>query len=312
MPPRHLGEGVYGGRDALHMAVSDDEGRTWRGFREIYLDHRRNDNPAKSGDRGTAYPLGAYTEDGQFVVIAGQGAGGRNPILIDPNWIVATTAETDFADGLKQWATYTHFGPARRWWRARRGGSRLVPHPDNPQRHCLHVRKQSDLPPDGATWNFPNGWQGTLTARVMLRDGFGGHSISLTDRFFDPANDLGEELSVFQAVISPNGKIADVQLPTEAWVTLKFHWDLNQSICQLEVDGKLAQPLALRHPTLNGVSYIRLRSTAEQTDSGGLLVDSVRVDISAPHTPPRTADELFVHEQRYVKNVVPRWAEVGK
>ncbi|MEX0820363.1 MAG: sialidase family protein, partial [Pirellulaceae bacterium] len=34
MPPRHEGEGVYGGRDALHIAVSDDEGQTWRGFRE--------------------------------------------------------------------------------------------------------------------------------------------------------------------------------------------------------------------------------------------------------------------------------------
>jgi hypothetical protein len=64
LPLRHQGQGVYGGRDALHIAVSDDDGRTWRGFREIYLDFRRNDNPERSGDRGTAYPLGAYTEDG--------------------------------------------------------------------------------------------------------------------------------------------------------------------------------------------------------------------------------------------------------
>ncbi|MCA9072857.1 MAG: exo-alpha-sialidase, partial [Planctomycetaceae bacterium] len=132
MPPRHEGEGVYGGRDALHMAVSDDDGRSWRGFREIYLDHRRNENPARSGDRGTAYPLGAYTADGRFVVLAGQGEGGRNPILIDPEWIVATTAKTDFSDELKQWATYTHHGPAKRWWRARAAGSRLVPHPSDP------------------------------------------------------------------------------------------------------------------------------------------------------------------------------------
>ncbi|MEQ9068126.1 MAG: sialidase family protein, partial [Gimesia chilikensis] len=83
MPPRADGAGVYGGRDALHIAVSEDEGKTWRGFREIYLDHRRNDNPAKNGDRGTAYPLAAYTNDGRLVVLAGQGKGGRNPILID-------------------------------------------------------------------------------------------------------------------------------------------------------------------------------------------------------------------------------------
>ena len=96
MPPRQNGEGVYGGRDALHIAVSADEGKTWRGFREIYLDHRRNDNPAKSGDRGTAYPLGAYTADGKIVVISGQGIGGRNPILVDPQWIVATEGRHRF------------------------------------------------------------------------------------------------------------------------------------------------------------------------------------------------------------------------
>lgn len=59
--PRHAGESVYGGRDALHIAISDDDGRTWRGFHEIYLDHRRNDNPAARGDRGTAYPLAQWS-----------------------------------------------------------------------------------------------------------------------------------------------------------------------------------------------------------------------------------------------------------
>ena len=32
------GEGVYTNRDALHAAISDDEGKTWRGYREICRD----------------------------------------------------------------------------------------------------------------------------------------------------------------------------------------------------------------------------------------------------------------------------------
>jgi hypothetical protein len=141
MPPRHKGQGVYGGRDALHVAVSDDEGRTWRGFREIYLDHRRNDNPARSGDRGTAYPLGAYTSGGQIVVLAGQGAGGRNPILIDPQWIVETTASDDFSNGLRRWSVYKHHGPAKGWWRARAVGCKLVDNPTDSSQQSLHIRK---------------------------------------------------------------------------------------------------------------------------------------------------------------------------
>ncbi|NLX95437.1 MAG: exo-alpha-sialidase [Rhodopirellula sp.] len=54
-PPAHEGAGVYVNRDALHAAVSDDEGRTWRGFREVYRDPHENETPPDT-DRGSAYP----------------------------------------------------------------------------------------------------------------------------------------------------------------------------------------------------------------------------------------------------------------
>lgn len=301
MPPRAEGEGVYGGRDALHIAISDDEGKTWRGFREIYLDHRRNGNPAKSGDRGTAYPLGAYTSDGKIVVLAGQGKGGRNPILIDPEWIVETKANTDFTEGLKQWSTYTHHGPAKRWWRARASGAALIDHPDDKTRKCLHVRKQPELPGDGATWNFPNGWKGSLETRIKVRPGSQGSSIALNDRMFDPANDFGEELAVFKVSLS------DLNLAPDEWHTLRFDWDLSTSLCHLKIGDQKPIELPLRHPTLNGLSYIRFRSTAKETDPLGLLVEKVDVNITDPTAPACSAQEQREHEQRYRKQVVPSW-----
>lgn len=307
MPPRHQGEGVYGGRDALHIAVSDDEGKTWRGFREIYLDHRRNDNPAKSGDRGTAYPLAAYTADGQIVVIAGQGHGGRNPILIDPRWITATEAATDFSDGLRQWSVYKHYGPAKRWWQARAVGCELVPNPTDASQQSLHIRKPNELPADGATWNFPNGWKGTLALRLMIRSGFGGGAICLNDRFFDPANDLGEELAVFRAEIAPDGSLGDTKLAHDQWADVQFQWDLDAQTCQLSVDGRPAGTLTLSNPTLNGASYLRLRSTAQERDRAGFLVDRVEVSVTAPAGPACSEDEVLAHEQRYIQQVTTRW-----
>ncbi|QDT93648.1 sialidase family protein [Gimesia algae] len=303
MPPRSNGEGVYGGRDALHIAVSDDEGETWRGFREIYLDHRRNGNPEKNGDRGTAYPLGSYTDDGRIVVLAGQGKGGRNPILIDPEWIVETEASTDFTDGLKQWSTYTHHGPAKRWWRARAPGAALIDHPDEKTRKCLHVRKQTELPADGATWNFPNGWKGSLEARIKVPAGSQGSIISLNDRMFDPTNDFGEELAVFRVSLS------DLDLAPGEWNVLRFDWDLSAQHCLLKIDGKKPIELPLWHPTLNGLSYIRFRATAKETDPLGLLVEKVKVTITAPAAPACSAQELKSHEQRYMKQVVSRWKD---
>ncbi|MCO6457345.1 MAG: exo-alpha-sialidase [Pirellulaceae bacterium] len=307
LPPRHEGAGVYGGRDALHIAVSSDEGRTWRGFREIYLDHRRNDNPAQSGDRGTAYPLAAYTADGQIVVLAGQGHGGRNPILVDPAWIVETSASSDFSDGLEQWSVHKHHGPAKGWWRARAVGCQLVAHPSNPAARCLNVRKADELPADGATWNFPNGWRGSLTARLMIRQGFHGGVICLNDRMFDPANDFGEQFAIFQAAIERDGQLGEARLRPGTWHDVTLKWDLSAAQCELQVDGRPAGRLPLRCPTLNGISYVRFRSAATVIDAAGVLVERVEVTIDDPLTPVCSPADRQRQERWYVENVVPTW-----
>ena len=307
MPPRQEGEGVYGGRDALHIAVSDDEGQTWRGYREIYLDHRRNDNPTRTGDRGTAYPLGAFTSAGHIVILAGQGEGGRNPIVIDPEWIVETEARTDFSDGLKQWSVYKHYGPAKGWWRARAVGCELVDNPTDSTARSLHLRKADSLPADGATWNFPNGWKGSITARVMIREGYLSGMICLNDRMFDPANDYGEEFAVFQVGMGADGGIGNASLVPGTWHDVRLEWDLSSSKCLLLVDEKPAGEVPLRNTTLNGISYIRFRSAAREIDAAGFLVDSVSASIDAPYAPPCRAIDQLEQERRYIEKVVPLW-----
>lgn len=307
LPPRHEGQGVYGGRDALHIAVSDDDGQTWRGFREIYLDHRRNDNPTSSGDRGTAYPLNTFTSDGHIVVLAGQGEGGRNPIVIDPEWIVETEALTDFSDGLKQWSVYKHYGPAKRWWRARAVGGELVANPTDSTARSLHLRKTDSLPADGATWNFPNGWKGSLTSRVMIRKGYHGGIICLNDRMFDPANDYGEEFAVFQVGMDADGGIGNASLVPDKWHDVRLEWDLSDSKCLLSVDDRPAGEVPLRNKTLNGINYVRFRSAAGDIDAAGFLVDSVSVSIDDPYAPTCRVIDQLEQQRRYVEKVVPLW-----
>ncbi len=301
MPARAAGQGVYGGRDALHIAVSDDEGKTWRGFREIYLDHRRNDNPVSSGDRGTAYPLAAFTADGNIVVLSGQGEGGRNPILIDPQWIVETESQTDFSDGLGEWSVYKHHGPAKGWWRARSIGCELITNPTDSSAKSLHIRKADELPADGATWNFPNSWIGSLTSRVMIREGSAGGTLCLNDRMFDPTNDDGEQFAVFSTEL--NGAV----LSPETWHDVTLKWNLADSECQVLVDGAQVDVLPMKNRTLNGVSYVRFRSAAQALDTAGFLVDSVQVSIDDPYAPAINQQDQVEQESRYVDRVVPLW-----
>ncbi len=278
MPQRVDGQGVYGGRDALHAAISTDEGKTWRGFREVYRDPTRHGSPPKRGDRGTAYPHATLTADGKILLVSGQGAELRRRFLIDPDWLLETCAEADLSN-LDQWHVFKGFGPAERWWRDRVQGPQLVAHPNRPDAIVLHMRRPDDRDPDGAVWNFPASQIGKVTIGISIGKDFGGAQISLTDRFFDPCDDNGDKTAPYSLAISADGRVGDqVRLESGRWYTLEFIWN-SEGRCRVMIDGEAVQTLTARGSILNGLSYLRLRSTAEDVDPAGFLIESVSVEI---------------------------------
>src|SRR5262249_51380688 len=56
-----------GGRQVLHGAISDDEGRSWRGWRELLRDPLRDEPPPPDGDHGVSYPYPTLTAGGQVL-----------------------------------------------------------------------------------------------------------------------------------------------------------------------------------------------------------------------------------------------------
>ncbi|MBI5395227.1 MAG: exo-alpha-sialidase [Verrucomicrobia bacterium] len=272
MPPRAGKDGVYSGRDALHAAISGDEGKTWRGFREVYRDATRNGSPPKDGDRGTAYPHATVTKDGKILLVSGQGADRRRRFLVDPDWLLETSQSENFAN-LDAWHLFKGFGPAKRFWRDRVQGPALIAHPDKPGARVLHIRRPDDRDADGAVWNFPAARRGTLTLRLRAKKDFGGALISLTDRMFEPCDDNGEKLAVFTLSIGRDGAM----LKPGQWHSLGLVWDDKR--CAVTVDGNPAGDLAARAPADDGLSYLRLRSTAPAVDAAGFLVESVNVEL---------------------------------
>ncbi len=307
LPPRVEGTGVYGGRDALHAAISTDQGRTWHGFREIYRDATRNASPPKSGDRGTAYPRAAFDADGRLIVLSGQGAGRRKLIQVDPDWLMETSARSDFADGLDSWHVFKPIGTPRNWWRDRAVSGKLIPHPQQAGARCLQLGRPDDHAPDGASWNFPNAWKGQLTLQLRLEDGSQGGSLALTDRFFDPTDDQGERLAAFHLPFSSDGKADTLPLPPGRFHQLTLRWDLSRQTCTLQVNGTEARTLPLRHPTLNGLSYLRLRSTASQPDRAGFLIARVNMQAEDTTAPATTAEQQRSAEDHYRRQVIPTW-----
>lgn len=271
------GQGVYGGRDVLHASISDDEGRSWHGFREVYRDPFRNETPPKTGDRGTAYPYAVNTKDGRIALVSGQGGGRRGLVLVNPDWLLETQAADDFSNGLAGWSVFKGFGPASGWWRDRVPGAQLINHPAKPGAKVLHLRKPDEKAADGAVWNFPSGTKGTLTLRLKLNAGFRGGGIALLDRFFDPTDDRVSSQAAFHLPINAQGRLGqNEQLTFDQWHTLEFVWDVDAQQCRVRIDGRPATTLRLNATKLDGVSYLHLRSHATEVETAGFLVESVR------------------------------------
>lgn len=306
LPSRIDGRGVYGGRDALHIAVSADDGKTWRGFREIYRDAYRNDSPPRKGDRGTAYPLGSYTKDGKIAVLSGQGEGRRKVSLIEPKWVIADKASTDFSNGLEEWHVYKPFGPIENWWRDRMMGCRLVQNPVDPTLRSLQIGKPDDNDADGAVWNFPNGWKGSVRVQLMLRKGFQGGVICLNDRMFDPTDDNGQRFAIFAVDFTDAYKLSDIALKPDQWYDLTLKWDLSEKTCRASIDGKTV-PLAMKNKTLNGISYIRFRSLAKAIDNAGFLIGRVETVIDDPAAPPCDETDKKQAAETYRDEFMPFW-----
>lgn len=252
---------AYGGRHVLHGAITADDGRTWRGFREVYRDPRNAQPPPPSGDHGTAYPFPAATPDGQIIFFSGQGEGRRALIRLDPDWLDETEQCDDFSDGLEGWSV---FGTS---------GIRLEAHPETAGRTVLRVADSDGPMPGAAVRNFPMAQRGTLSLRLQVPRGSAGLMAILTDHFsvpFDPEDELH---SLFNLRGPAAGQVN--ALPIDEWFSLELAWDCVTRECRVSVNGRELCALPQLRDSL-GPCYLRLRAlNSRQADPVGFLVERV-------------------------------------
>ena len=116
-----------GGREVLHAAISKDDGRTWKGFREI-MTTINSKTPIVRGDRGTAYPSAVELPNGNILMVSGQGDD-ASLVMFNPRWL-EEKQQNDTLENLHQWT--------------------------------LHGSNPGD-----AVWNFPMLKKGTLAIKVI-------------------------------------------------------------------------------------------------------------------------------------------------
>ena len=77
-------------------------------------------------------------------------------------------------------------------------------------------------------------------------------------------------------------------------------------------DGREAVTLPLNNQTLNGLSYLRLRSTSPEPDLSGYFIESVFVDIDDNIAKEvSTQDKKNAEDDYRSRLIVDEWAEIN-
>jgi len=259
----------YGGRYVLHVAISKDDGKTWRGYREVARDPVRNEPESLRGDYGVGYTFPTLTNDGKVLFSNWVEEGNvRSFRLFDPAWIYETQQSSDFSKGIDDWSVFGSKGVA------------LETDPENSGKQVLSIHKADTDWPAGAVWNFPVGAKGRIKMRIRLQPNFQGALLGLTDHFSIPWDLDDQFYNAFNLRIAPGGAILpNFQLAAGHWYNVTLDWDTYARKCSVLVDGKLVGAIEENRRS-SGINYFRLRSIADEPD-GGLQISSVSADVSA-------------------------------
>ena len=285
-------EDVFTNRDAIHAAISADEGRTWRGFRELYLDPRRaarDYGDTGGSDRGLHQNQFVQVEGGAVLASVGQHWLHRSLLLFHPDWLLEKRRANAFENGLEDWCVHMYIKGIRGHCAYNREpGAGLIPHPRVSGRKVLQIRRQKNIAlvseNQGAIWNFPACRAGVFTARVMFVPGGQGGRISLLDRWVNPSDVFSDRYSMFNLLVRGDGAGAgSTKLTPGKWHGIRLEWDdlsdPGRNHGRTYIDGTLQpEPLALNHSSVNGIGYVHLLSVAERTDDRGFLVESVSAE----------------------------------
>jgi hypothetical protein len=263
---------AYGGRQVLHGAISDDDGKTWRGHREVMRDPHRNEPPPPGGDFGTAYPFPIALPDGKVLFTSGQGGGRRASYVLDPSWLLETSQTAKFSEGIEDWSTYGT------------KGVELVNVDRNAQ--ALRIAKVDSKWPAAGVWNFPMGRVGSATIEFTVEPGFSSLNLGLTDQYSTPFDDSDQFYNVFNLPIRAGTPVlAGGKLEHGLIHRLKLEWNTNEGHCRVSLDGRPAGSLKQTRMT-EGLNYLRFRATANQPEAGGMRVSSVSADVSPSWSNP--------------------------
>jgi len=278
--PKRGGEDVFTNRDAIHAAISQDDGKTWIGFRELVLDEYRNNEDYAvtkgSNDRAKHQSEIVQLDDNRVLYSCGQHPLHRRLMILDVRWLYEKERSSDLAkDGTRDWSTHQYLNKiVGHCGYNRKPGAQV----ENGALRVLRIEDTSLTNQNqGATWNFPSGYTGMITTKIRLEKGGAGVQIALTDRWFNPTDDTVDQFANYVIKIDQHGKTKDgkLLLTPDKTHDLTIIWrDVDKKgYASVKLDGKTTTlKIPCKQPSPNGISYIHFYNPAQKVDLKGFSI----------------------------------------
>jgi len=245
-------------RAVLAAAISDDEGKTWKGYREV---------GRATANSQVSYPYVTQMQNGRLLVSAAECLA-----TFDSDFLTRTEFSETFDRGIRRWSTLSSEGVS------------AVPDPDGGPSKVLRMVKPKSSVSSAACLSFPFGRKGTIAISMRIEPGFAGAHLTLSDHYDLPG--LPRD-ACFPVQINAQGRIllngsggswlaTPGDLTPGRWHELRLAWDCGAHQALMELDGTEIARLH-QYVCADGVCYLRIRSTAAATDGAGLYVRSVWV-----------------------------------
>ena len=294
-------EDAFTNRDALHAAISEDDGVNWIGFRELHLNEHRNDIDFRSHggndislDKSVHQSQAVELPGGKVLLAFGQHPDCRRMILFDPDWLYEKGRRDDFRRGLGDWSHHQYLKSVPGNYRGfsghcavnRRAGVALIPHPDGEMSEVLRIARDPDVrvleEKQGATWNFPNAQAGKVRLEIRQPAGSAGIQIALLDRWFNPTDPVVGAFSQFVVHLDAAGRLNGLpSFQPDRWHGLTIRWDLDRlPAATFQVDDGPEHAIEQITSTINGISYLHLQSAATEGDPHGVILKKVEMSAS--------------------------------
>ena len=282
-----ISEDTFTNRDAAHVAISDDGGKSFKGYRELILNPSRNNTDFRyvggsesSADKSVHQFQAFELPYNKILVSVGQNKTSRRLVIFDVNWLYESSARENFIkNALEKITTHTYVksisdcqvskvGNGHCAWN-RAPSAYLMPDPLGGYGEVLSISKHSDprMYNDigGATWNFPMSEKGRVTLEIMIAQK--SASIVLSDRWYNTCDETVAQRCPFAF------EICKTELG-DGFARLEIEYDTVFGVAKAYVNGKELREVTMNGKCDIGLSYVILQCNTEG-DSEGFYIRSL-------------------------------------